>query len=32
MRLPTYGEARQLATNYDLPNVDETEFFWTERP
>ncbi len=30
LRLPTYGEARQLARNYNLPNVDESEAFWTD--
>jgi hypothetical protein len=30
LRLPSYTEARALATNYDLPNVDENEGFWTE--
>ena len=30
LRLPTYGEARSLATSYDLPNVDESERFWTD--
>jgi len=30
MRLPTYGEAKQLATNYNLPNVDQNEEFWTD--
>jgi len=30
LRLPSYGEAASLARNHDLPNVDETELFWTE--
>ena len=30
LRLPSLGEARSLAANYDLPNVDESEWFWTE--
>jgi hypothetical protein len=30
LRLPSYGEAKALATNYDLPNVDQNEFFWTD--
>jgi hypothetical protein len=30
LRLPSLGEALALATNYNLPNVDETEPFWTE--
>jgi len=30
LRLPTYAEAKQLARNYDLPNVNENEFFWTD--
>ena len=30
MRLPTYGEAKQLATTYNLPNVDQNESFWTD--
>ena len=29
LRLPTHGEARALATTYNLPNVDENENFWT---
>jgi hypothetical protein len=30
LRLPSYTEAKALATNYDLPNVDQNEFFWTD--
>jgi hypothetical protein len=30
MRLPTYAEADQLARNYDLPNVNQDELFWTD--
>ncbi len=30
LRLPTLGEARALATTYNLPNVDQTESFWTD--
>jgi hypothetical protein len=30
LRLPSLGEARALAENHDLPNVDESEWFWTE--
>jgi hypothetical protein len=30
LRLPSLGEAVSLATNYDLPSVDENEDFWTE--
>jgi hypothetical protein len=30
LRLPTLGEARALAGNYDLPNVATNEPFWTE--
>jgi hypothetical protein len=30
LRLPTYGEARWLATKYDLPGVGSTEYFWTD--
>jgi hypothetical protein len=30
LRLPSHGEARALATNYDLPNVDQNEGFWTD--
>ena len=29
LRLPTLGEAMELAQTHDLPNVDEAEFFWT---
>ena len=29
LRLPTLGEARQLALTHDIPNVDEGEDFWT---
>jgi hypothetical protein len=30
MRVPTIGEAIQLAQLYDIPNVDEGESFWTD--
>ena len=30
LRLPSRGEAQQLAQNHDLPNVDQNEFFWTD--
>ncbi len=30
LRLPTVGEAFELARTHDLPNVDEAEGFWTE--
>jgi hypothetical protein len=30
LRLPSYGEARSLAKYYDLPSLDENEYFWTE--
>jgi hypothetical protein len=30
LRLPSLGEAVSLATNYDLPSVDEREYFWTD--
>ena len=29
LRQPTLGEARQLATTHDIPNVDPDEEFWT---
>ena len=29
LRLPTLGEALQLAHTYDLPGIDQGEFFWT---
>jgi hypothetical protein len=29
LRLPSLGEALELAQNHDLPNVGESEFFWT---
>jgi hypothetical protein len=29
LRLPSLGEAQLLAANYDLPDVDEDELFWT---
>jgi hypothetical protein len=30
LRLPAVGEAKMLATNHDLPNVDQSEEFWTD--
>jgi hypothetical protein len=30
LRLPTLGEAQALATKHDIPNVDGTEYFWTD--
>ena len=30
LRLPSLGEAHVLAHAFDLPNVDQDEFFWTE--
>jgi hypothetical protein len=30
LRVPSLGEALQLATTHDIPNVDEGEFFWTD--
>jgi hypothetical protein len=30
LRLPSATEGDALATNYDLPNVDESESFWTD--
>ena len=30
LRLPSYGEARVLAENYDLPSIANAEFFWTD--
>jgi len=30
LRLPTLGEALQLAKTHDIPNVDGDEFFWTQ--
>jgi hypothetical protein len=30
LRLPSLGEAVALATNYNLPNVGETQGFWAE--
>jgi hypothetical protein len=30
LRLPSFGEARALARNYDLPNIEPGEFFWTD--
>jgi hypothetical protein len=29
LRLPTVNEALELATTHDIPNVDESESFWT---
>jgi hypothetical protein len=29
MRLPSLGEALALAATYDLPNIGESEYFWT---
>jgi hypothetical protein len=30
LRLPTFGEALELAQTHDIPNVDELEDFWTQ--
>ena len=30
LRIPSYGEARVLAANYDVPAVADNEFFWTD--
>ncbi len=30
LRVPTLGEARQLAQTHDIPNVDQGELFWTD--
>jgi hypothetical protein len=30
LRLPTLGEALELAKTHDMPNVDDTEVFWTQ--
>ena len=30
LRLPSYGEARVLAANFELPAVADDEFFWTD--
>jgi hypothetical protein len=30
LRLPSHTEAKALAANYDLPNVEQSEDFWTE--
>jgi hypothetical protein len=30
LRLPSAAEGEALATNYDLPNVDQSEDFWTD--
>ena len=30
LRLPTFGEALELAQTHDIPNVDEDEDFWTQ--
>jgi len=30
LRLPSLGEAESLAQNYDLPSVDQGEYFWTD--
>jgi hypothetical protein len=29
LRLPSFGEAFELATTHDIPNVGESEYFWT---
>ena len=30
LRVPTLGEAKQLAQTHDIPNVDQDELFWTD--
>ena len=30
LRVPTVGEALQLARTHDIPNVDQGEFFWAD--
>jgi hypothetical protein len=30
LRLPTFSEAVALATKYDVPGVDSTQYFWTD--
>jgi hypothetical protein len=30
LRLPSVGEALELATTHDIPNADDGEYFWTE--
>jgi hypothetical protein len=30
LRMPSLGEAKQLAQTHDIPNVDQSEFFWTD--
>jgi hypothetical protein len=30
LRMPTLGEALQLAQTHDIPNVDQNELFWTD--
>jgi hypothetical protein len=30
MRLPSFSEGVTLASNFDIPNVDDSEIFWTE--
>jgi hypothetical protein len=29
LRLPSFAEALELATTHDIPNVDQSEYFWT---
>ena len=31
LRLPTLGEALYMAQRHDIPNVDQTELFWTDQ-
>jgi hypothetical protein len=30
LRLPSFSEARTLALNYDIPNISDTDLFWTD--
>jgi len=30
LRMPSFGEALELAITHDIPNVDDSESFWTE--
>ena len=32
LRLPSFSEARALALNHDIPNVADTDLFWTDSP
>jgi hypothetical protein len=30
LRLPSFSEARSLALNYNIPNIGDTDLFWTD--